>query len=86
MKSATLPSFWVAYEALDEHTKRAARKAFLLWTENPFHPSLRLKCVNHREDVWSLRVSLRCRALGRLDGDTITWFWIGLHDEYERHI
>jgi hypothetical protein len=24
------------------------------------------------------------RALGLLKGDTVTWFWIGTHDEYER--
>lgn len=24
------------------------------------------------------------RALGILEGSTVTWFWIGNHDEYER--
>jgi len=24
--------------------------------------------------------------LGILEGDTVTWFWIGSHDEYERFI
>jgi len=23
------------------------------------------------------------RAIGVLEGDTVTWFWIGSHDEYE---
>lgn len=46
MKSATLASFWKAYAALDETVKRRARKAFLLWAENPFHPSLHFKCIN----------------------------------------
>jgi hypothetical protein len=31
-----------------------------------------------------VRITRGCRALGVLDGDTITWFWIGGHDEYER--
>jgi hypothetical protein len=43
MKSATLPSFWDAYENLEKPIKERAKKAFFLWAENPFHPSLRFK-------------------------------------------
>jgi hypothetical protein len=32
----------------------------------------------------SARVGLQYRAVGELVGDTITWFWIGSHDEYDR--
>ncbi len=84
MKSATLPSFWKAYEALDEKTKRQAQKAFRLWEQNPFHPSLRFKCINREENIWSVRISRGYRALGIWTGDMVTWFWIGSHDEYER--
>ncbi|MFQ6057919.1 MAG: hypothetical protein ACE5MB_03435 [Anaerolineae bacterium] len=51
MKSATLPSFWEAYASLDESIKRRARKAFRLWAQNPFHPSLRFKCINREEHI-----------------------------------
>ena len=84
MKSATLPSFWSAYEALGDDVKRRARKAYRLWEENPFHPSLRFKCINKSEDVWSARISLKHRAVGILEGDTVTWFWIGDHEDYDR--
>jgi hypothetical protein len=30
------------------------------------------------------RVTLGYRAIGIMDNDTVTWFWIGGHDEYER--
>lgn len=83
MKSATLPSFWEAYAALDEEVKERARKAFRLWAHNPFHPSLRFKCVNREENVWAVRISLEYRALGIWEGDTVTWFWIGHHKDYE---
>ncbi len=83
MRSATLPSFWAAYEALDEEIKQRARKAFRLWEQNPFHPSLHFKCVNS-ESIWAVRITLGFRALGVLEGDTVTWFWIGNHDEYAR--
>ena len=83
MKSATLPSFWNAYRTLDESIKRRARKVFQLWSQNPFHPSLHFKCINREEDVWSVRITLGYRAIGIMDGDTVTWFWIGSHDDYE---
>jgi hypothetical protein len=86
MKSATLPSFWAAYGALDEKIRRQARKAYRLWAENPFHPALHFKCVHSDESVWAVRITRDCRALGVLDGDTVTWFWIGRHDDYERFI
>jgi len=84
MKSATLPSFWTTYRSLDEAIKRWARKAYRLWAQNPFHPSLQFKCINHEENTWSVRITLGYRAIGILEGDTVTWFWIGSHDDYER--
>lgn len=84
MRSATLPSFWEAYRSLDEDLKGRARKAFRLWAENPFHPSLRFKCIHREENIWSVRITRGYRTLGILEGDTVTWFWIGGHDDYER--
>jgi hypothetical protein len=85
MKSKTLPSFWKSYAAQDKFIKRQARKAFLTWRDNPFHPSLRFKCINAQENIWSVRITRGFRALGVLEDDTITWYWIGNHDEYRRH-
>jgi hypothetical protein len=85
MKSATLPSFWTAYRKLDDTIKRNTRKAYQLWSKNPFHPSLHFKCLNPDEDVWAVRVSRGYRALGIFQEDSVTWFWIGSHTEYERY-
>ncbi|MEK7276166.1 MAG: hypothetical protein AAB427_02345 [Chloroflexota bacterium] len=84
MKSATLPSFWSRYASLEDADKRSARKAYRLWAQNPFHPSLHFKCVNREENIWAVRTTLAHRAIGTLEGDTVTWFWIGGHDDYER--
>jgi mRNA-degrading endonuclease RelE of RelBE toxin-antitoxin system len=84
MKSATLPSFWEYYGKLDPDIRAMAKRAFRLWSDDPFYPSLRFKCINKNENIWSVRVALNYRALGVLDEDTVTWFWIGSHDEYER--
>lgn len=85
MKSETLPSFWEHYAKLDKRTKNQARKAYLLWKENSFHPSLHFKCINSEENIWSVRISKGYRAIGVLDNDTVTWFWIGDHDDYEKY-
>jgi hypothetical protein len=84
MKSAVLPSFWKAYDSLDEQTKRRAQRAYQLWADDPFYPSLHFKCINSQENIWSARVTLAIRAVGVMDDDTVTWFWIGNHDDYER--
>ncbi|SLM28797.1 conserved hypothetical protein [Desulfamplus magnetovallimortis] len=84
MKSHTLPSFWDAYRKLDQYVKNQARKKYELWLENPFYPSLHFKCIHTSENIWSARVTLNYRAVGVLDGDTVTWFWIGNHYDYEK--
>lgn len=84
MKSGTLPSFWDAYARLGLEERERARKAYRLWAESPFHPSLHFKCVNVREHVWSLRISRSIRALGVFEGEGVTWFWIGSHDDYDK--
>jgi hypothetical protein len=84
MKSATLPSFWESYFLLPSKIKQSARKVYRLWARNPFHPSLHFKCINRSEDIWSVRITLNYRAVGVLESDTVTWFWIGSHDDYDK--
>ena len=84
MKSLTLPSFWQHYRQLNSLIRQQTRKTYLLWSQNPFHPSLHFKCINQTENIWSVRITRGYRALGIMDGDTVTWFWIGNHDDYER--
>jgi hypothetical protein len=83
MNSKTLPSFWKTYSQLDNSIKQQARKAYRLWEGNSSHPSLRFKCINQKENIWSVRIARGFRAIGMLEGDTMVWFWIGNHDDYE---
>ncbi|MFA7370228.1 MAG: hypothetical protein WC334_11335 [Kiritimatiellales bacterium] len=36
--------------------------------------------------LWSVRVGRRYRALAVQEEDTLIWFWIGTHAEYDRLI
>jgi hypothetical protein len=84
MKSQTTKSFWKHYWALPPEIRQRARRAYKLWRDNPAHPSLFFKRVKEGQPLYSVRIGLGYRALGLLKADTVTWFWIGTHDEYDR--
>lgn len=84
MRSRATPRFREAYRHLPPEVQNLARKAYRLFRDNPRHPSLRFKRVHDREPVYSVRVTLAYRALGLLEDDEITWFWIGNHADYDR--
>ncbi len=81
MKSLTTPDFWNLYAKLPLKIKKQARKAYQLWQENQFHPSLHFKKVG--KNLWSARITQNYRALALKKGDDYYWVWIGTHDEYE---
>jgi hypothetical protein len=86
MKSHTTPRFWKCYERLRGEVQQQADLAYELWRNNPFHPSLQFKRVDPQAPIYSVRVGRGYRALGWLERDTVTWYWIGDHDEYDRLI
>jgi plasmid maintenance system killer protein len=83
LTSRARPSFWRAYQALDERVKQAARRAYQLFTQNPEHPSLRFKKLQGYDNAWSVRINEQYRAVGERDGDVIEWVWIGSHNEFD---
>ncbi len=44
---------------------------------------MRFKQVHPSEPIYSARIGYDHRALARVKGDTVTWFWIGSHAEYD---
>ncbi|MBL67644.1 MAG: hypothetical protein CMO74_04195 [Verrucomicrobiales bacterium] len=81
MKSRAVSSFWKQYRSLPPDLHARAAKQYRLWLANPDHPSLRFKKVGR---YWSARISDNYRAVGVMDGDTVVWFFIGPHTEYEK--
>ena len=87
MRSHTAKGFWQCFERLPDGVQRVARRNYVLWRENPSHPSLRFRQVHPNRPIFSARVGIAYRAFGiRPEDDMIVWFWIGPHDEYERVI
>ncbi|MCG3142020.1 MAG: hypothetical protein HDKAJFGB_03382 [Anaerolineae bacterium] len=84
MKSRATSNFWKSYARLPYHEQQRARKMYQIWRNNPFSPGLRFKRVSASEPIYSARTSDNYRAVGLMENDTMIWFWIGPHDEYER--
>lgn len=82
MRSFTTSDFWSSYAVLPIEVKNSARKAYRLWKENLYHPSLHFKKVG--KNLWSARITIDYRALALKKGDDYYWIWIGTHDEYEK--
>lgn len=84
MNSATDPEFWQLYRQLPRRIRLGAREAYRRFDADPAHPGLRFHRLRTREEFWSVRITLDYRAVGLLEGDTITWFWIGTHSDFDR--
>ncbi len=84
--SATLPEFWKYYKSLDKQTQSQAKDAFRRFKDDPENPGLNFERMKSNRDLCSARVNVGIRAGGVIRGDTITWFFIGSHSEWDRLI
>jgi hypothetical protein len=84
MNSRVTDDFVALFATLPSEVQKQARKSYRLWRANPSHPGLHFKQIRGHHDVYSVRVSLGWRAVGLLEQDTINWFWIGSHADYDR--
>ena len=84
MKSRTTAKFRKAFANLPDSIQKQARQAYRQFQQDPAHPSLRFKQVHPTLPIYSARVSKSYRAVGQRNGDTMVWFWIGSHAEYDK--
>lgn len=85
MNSLTTRQFRELLAALPSQVQQQARDAYAIFEQNMSHPGLRFKQVNPGPPpIYSVRVGIGYRALGTVDGDTIVWFWIGFHADYDK--
>jgi len=86
VNSRTTQRFRKALAALPPEIRGRARIAYLLFAHDPWHPALQFKQVHPAEPIFSARVGLGYRALCIREGDTVIWFWIGSHADYDHLI
>lgn len=84
-RSKRTKSFRKLFDALPADAQRQARDAYELFKKDPRYGSLQFKRISTKDArVYSARVGDHYRAIGLLEGDTVTWIWIGTHEEYNR--
>ena len=83
MRSFVTAQFRNALAKLPGEVQQQARQAYGTFRQDPSHASLRFKLIGGRGSVWSVRIGLHYRAIGVRDKDTIVWFWIGSHSDYD---
>ena len=72
MNSHTTRRFRSLFEALPTRIQRQARETYRLFRDTPGHPGLHFKPVCNDPPTYSARVGISYRAVGVLDGDTVT--------------
>ena len=83
MKSQTTIQFRKQFAALPKQIQEQTRKAYRQFQNDPSHPSLRFKKVHPQLPIYSARINKDYRVVGQLEEDTVVWFWIGSHTEYD---
>jgi hypothetical protein len=86
VRSRTTPEFRKNFDALPRDAQRSAVRAYAIWRGDHRYSGLHFKRIHASEAIWSVRVGAHWRPIGRADGDTVTWFWIGSHADYDRLI
>lgn len=81
MNSRVTRSFREAYRRLPPDVQRQALNQYRRWVADPLHPSARFKKVGRH---WSARITEDYRAVGVMSGDTVIWYFIGTHADYDR--
>ena len=86
MNSHLTKDFINHFKRLPERIRKLARKNYRIWKKNPSHPSIAFKPVIANLPVYSVRIGIGWRALGLKKENTMIWFWIGSHAEYEKQL
>ncbi|MEO0489167.1 MAG: hypothetical protein AAF215_13470 [Cyanobacteria bacterium P01_A01_bin.123] len=84
MKSRTTVQFRKLFADLPRQVQQQARAAYRQFQQDPSYPSLRFKKVHPELPIYSARINKSYRAVGQMEGNTVIWFWIGSHAEYDR--
>jgi hypothetical protein len=84
MNSRLTDEFIELFAKLPKSVQERARKNYRLWRADPAHPGLHFKRIHGLEAMYSVRVGIGWRAAELVEGDTIYWFWIGSHGDYDK--
>ena len=82
MISVTTARFRKSLNKLPKDVQARARQTYNVWKQDNNYPDLHFKQVDNKQPIYSIRVGLSYRALGIKERETMIWFWIGSHGDY----
>ena len=91
-KNRRTPEFRDLFAALGEAGHAAARASYGVFLRDPNSPSFRAHALQathrgrHLPGSISVSISMKYRAICRVEGDVNVWYWIGSHNAYENYI
>jgi len=85
MKHRPAPHFIKAFANLPPKIKEQARKAFLLFQENPSHPGLSIERIEGYPGLWSGRITQKYRWTFHFEEDPRTGERICVHRTIGAH-
>jgi hypothetical protein len=84
MKNKRRKRFHKLFAKFPSHIKKQAEEDFKLFEKEPYHSSLGFKVLEG--NICAVDIGHRYRALGKKVGNTIEWYWIGSHQDYDKLI
>ena len=84
MRSRRTARFKSVFEKLPAGVQQSAQRAYALFQCEPAHPSLQFKRLLADRQTYSIGIGPGYRALGIRFDETLVWYWIGPHAEYDR--
>jgi len=84
MISHRTAAFRRLYDRLPVDVQAQAIVAYDLFERDARHPSLHFKRVSEKSPLYSVRIGIHYRAMAWREHDTLFWFWIGTHAEYDQ--
>jgi hypothetical protein len=84
LSSFLTDEFVFCFRRLPKYVKKGARKNYRIWKKDSSHPGLDFKKVHTVKEIYSVRIGTGWRALAYKKSETIIWFWIGSHADYDK--
>lgn len=84
MRFRFLSRFKRAYKKLPKELQEQVDRKLELLSENPKHPSLRVKRVKKTQDIWEATITMNCRITFQIEGDLYIMRNVGEHDHVLR--
>jgi hypothetical protein len=85
LRSRRTKRFKEMQTALPAEIQRQAEAAYALFRVDPSYSSLHFKRLEDSQPPrYGVRIGAHYRAVGYLEGDLVTWFWIGSHEAFNK--